>query len=830
MTNEKETDARIRIDKMLLEAGWKLPGWAKDDEINVRTEINNKSGEADYVLLSSKENHLCAVEAKKTLLSPLVGKEQARDYANSLNCRFIILSNGILHYLWDLKQGNPVKIDKFPSQGDLEMKTTFNPPRDQDEDNGINEDYLALTQFPKYKNSPDFKNEEKRKEFIKKNNLRFLRKYQLGAIKAIQFKIKKGGDRFLLEMATGTGKTTTSAAIIKMFLRLYKVNRVLFLVDRLELETQAKKEINDILQNDFETVIWKENKDDWRRANIVISTVQSFTKNNKYKRVFKPNNFDLVISDEAHRSLGASSRNVFEYFIGFKLGLTATPRDFLKSVNEDDMSMIDPKQLERRLMLDTYSIFGCEDGEPTYRYTLQDGVKDGFLINPTVVDVETGLSADMMSKEGLTFKGVDKDGRDVDEQIFFKKDYERKFKSDETNFSFCNAFFQNAMRDPYTNEVGKSLVFCVSQKHAEKIAIILNELAEKYFPGQYQSDFAIQVTSDVQKPNPQQMTIDFKNNKLRGNSTLNQFYKTSKARVCVTVGMMTTGYDCKDLINICLFRPVFSPTEFIQMKGRGTRLFDFKVCWTDKKEIPKTINSIKSSFKLFDYFKNYQYFEEEFDYDQTLKLPSVGSKGEEFPNPPISEEVFNKNLDPVKRTEEINIPQAGMRIDRDLYKSFKNDILNDEHSHTKLKDLVKNQNFEEAEKYLNEKYFKNSYSLEKLRDSLGLDVNISIKELLLYLFGYINRIKNREDILEEEFEKFDDKFKPDENSFEDIKKVFETYIIDSEFRENLDKKLYANLHVHPVMNSFKNIPKNTTFNIINYVNNNLDLNKFTDVR
>ena len=101
--NSKETDARIKIDKMLIEAGWKLPGYVEDNEINVKTEINNKSGEADYVLLSSKENHLCTVEAKKTLLSPLVGKEQARGYANSLKCRFIILSNGILHYLWDLR-------------------------------------------------------------------------------------------------------------------------------------------------------------------------------------------------------------------------------------------------------------------------------------------------------------------------------------------------------------------------------------------------------------------------------------------------------------------------------------------------------------------------------------------------------------------------------------------------------------------------------------------------------------------------------------------------------------------------------------------------------
>ena len=121
------------------------PPEAPAQDISVKLyEINNESGEADYVLLSSKENHLCTVEAKKTLLSPLVGKEQARGYAKSLNCRFIILSNGILHYLWDLEQGNPVKIEKFPSQEDLEMKTTFNPPREEDEEDGINEDYLAL--------------------------------------------------------------------------------------------------------------------------------------------------------------------------------------------------------------------------------------------------------------------------------------------------------------------------------------------------------------------------------------------------------------------------------------------------------------------------------------------------------------------------------------------------------------------------------------------------------------------------------------------------------------------------------------------------------------
>ena len=154
-------------------------------------------------------------------------------------------------------------------------------------------------------------------KFIEDINLRFLRYYQLDALKAIQNGIKEGKERFLLEMATGTGKTLTSAAIIKMFIRLYGVKRVLFLVDRLELESQAQKQFTQVLKNDFTTVVWKENEKNWNRAEIVISTVQSFVSNNKYKRIFKEDDFDLVISDEAHRSLGKKSRRVFEHFVGY---------------------------------------------------------------------------------------------------------------------------------------------------------------------------------------------------------------------------------------------------------------------------------------------------------------------------------------------------------------------------------------------------------------------------------------------------------------------------------------------------------------------------------
>ena len=219
-----------------------------------------------------------------------------------------------------------------------------------------------------------------------------MRAYQQRAAQAIQAAVKDGKTRFLFEMATGTGKTLTSAAVIKLFLRTGNARRVLFLVDRLELEDQANKAFIALLKNDYKSAIYKENREDWRKAEIVVTTVQSLLHNNKYQSVFSPTDFDLVISDEAHRSIGGNARAVFEYFVGYKLGLTATPRDYLKKFNTAKPTTKDPREQERRLLLDTYRTFGCETGEPTYRYSLLDGVRDGFLINPLVVDARTDVT------------------------------------------------------------------------------------------------------------------------------------------------------------------------------------------------------------------------------------------------------------------------------------------------------------------------------------------------------------------------------------------------------------------------------------------------------
>lgn len=370
----KEATARIKINKLLAAAGWRFfPEGNAPANIRLEPSVTIKVSEldalgddfektrkgfVDFLLLDAKGFPLVILEAKSEDKNPLVGKEQARKYARSQNCRFVILSNGNLHYFWDLERGNPYIITSFPAPDSVMgyQKVTPNPQRLIEDQ--VGDDYIVLTQRPIYQSEAAWRNEAERPGYIKANRLRFLRPYQLKAIYALQQAVKDGKDRFLFEMATGTGKTLTAAAVIKLFLRSRNASRVLFLVDRLELEDQAKKAFSGLLSADFQTVIYKENRDDWRRAEIVVTTVQSLLFNNKYQRLFSPTDFDLVISDEAHRSIGGNARAVFDYFIGYKLGLTATPRDYLRRFDGSNPTTRDPREAERRLLLDTYRTFG----------------------------------------------------------------------------------------------------------------------------------------------------------------------------------------------------------------------------------------------------------------------------------------------------------------------------------------------------------------------------------------------------------------------------------------------------------------------------------------
>ena len=844
MTNPKEATARIKINRLLEQAGWRFFDDA-DGKANIRLEPSvtisapqldalgndfekSLKGLIDFLLLDEKNFPLIVLEAKSEDKHPLVGKEQARKYAKSMNCRFVILSNGNAHYFWDLERGNPYVITSFPTPLSVVGYQRSKPDPARLVEQSIEGDYIVLTQRPAYRTEAGWINQAERAGYLQANKLRFLRPYQLKAVEALQGAVRDGQDRFLLEMATGTGKTLTAAAIIKLFLRTRNARRVLFLVDRLELEDQAKKAFAALLSADFKTVIYKENQDDWQRAEIVVTTVQSLLFNNKYQRVFSPTDFDLVISDEAHRSIGGNARAVFDYFIGYKLGLTATPRDYLKNFDPAKRSTRDPHETERRLMLDTYRTFGCEDGQPTFRYSLLDGVKEGYLINPTVVDARTDVTTQLLSDEGFVAVFTDDTGDSV-EETFKQREFEKRFFSDATNALFCKTFLENALRDPVSGETGKSIIFAVSQRHAAKLAQVLNEMADVIFPGRYQSDFAVQVTSQI--PEAQQFTINFANNKLLGSGNVLPAYKTSKARVCVTVGMMTTGYDCPDILNLGLFRPVFSPTDFIQIKGRGTRKHDFREELLDQRARADVANPHKTAFKLFDFFANCEYFEDQFDYDQILTLPKPGGKGDDGPEPPPppggAYQHVGEDIIASMRVQEIGV--EGMKIDRMFFQSFENTVRQD----AVIAAAVEAGEWDRVIDYVNRRVFDKPddyYTLDKLRRAAEVDRQLSLREIIEKVFGLIPRFKSKDELLEEEFAKFIADIKPEEaTEIPAIKTYFKAYVVSERVREAIERKHYQDLATNPYFDSrdFKAVPAKYRTLIPDYVKDYVSLNQFS---
>lgn len=821
---KKEALARIKINKLLEDAGWRFFD-TEEGKANIQLEPNvklkqsdidsmgdnfekTKNGFVDYLLLDEEDRPFVVVEAKKESIHPLEAKEQARKYANQLRAKYIILTNGNMHYFWNLEKGNPEMITVFPDYKSLKKSKALTSTTETIIGMNIDKYFVALSQDPTLPLSSAWKsdNDEIIKKYCIDKGIRVLRDYQLNGIKAVQNSIAAGNTRFLLEMATGTGKTLTSAGILKMFIRSDLAHRVLFLVDRIELENQAKKDLTKYLGKDgIRVEIYKENKQDWNSADVVISTIQSFTHDDKYKKIFNPIDFDLIISDEAHRSLGASNRAVFEYFIGYKLGLTATPKNYLKGVKFEDT---DPRELERRALLDTYHIFGCESGNPTFSYTLNDGVRDGILINPTIVDARTDITTELLSEKGLTINIEDddvdvtvrnKDGRK--EKVFTEKGFEKKFFSEATNKVLCKTFIENALRDPITNEIGKSIVFCVNVQHARKITEILNDFAEQKFPGKYNSDFAVQITSNV--TDAQQMTMNFANNNLLGHTKWLEDYETSKVRVAVTVGMMTTGYDCPDILNLAIFRPIFSPTEFIQIKGRGTRLNTFR--YEDKIEK-------KQTFKLFDFFAVCEYFEDKFRYDEKIELPrykeNLFSKKTDGEDPAVIDKVIHNGADSLLTIEEETVPEMGMKIDRMLYKKFEDKVKDD----PKAKEIIATKDIEALEWYLKENVFDKPteyYNTKKLQQSLGLDRKLTVREIAMNILGFITGYKSKTEKLKDEFESFKllnkDELKQYADKIPDIEAVFQAYILDSNVREMVKSKALTPLFNMPIKENLRNL-------------------------
>jgi type I restriction enzyme R subunit len=427
------------------------------------------------------------------------------------------------------------------------------------------------------------------------------------------------------------------------------------------------------------------------------------------------------------------------------------------------------------------------------------------------------------------------EGEEVSEEIVYKqRQFERKFFSDETNGVFVKSFIDNGLLDPISKEFGKSLVFAVSQKHAAKITQLLNEYADKKWSGKYKSDFAVQVTSVV--PDSQQMTVDFSNDKLLGSSQWTNNvdelsdYKTSRARVCVTVGMMTTGWDCPNILNLALMRPIFSPTEFIQIKGRGTRIHNFE-CKVKSDMGTEIISYKKETFKLFDFFAVCEYFEEKYQYDQVLKLPNPKDNPkppiDPTPPPPKNDGFEYKEIDFISTIQETKVSDEGMKVDRMFFQKFEDTVKQD----TDILKAIEAGNIESAmgltlDKYLNKP--QEFFTVDKLRKALKIDRKVSLREILEQIF-FGNNIKGKEELMEEEFEKFISTLNETEiTDVAALRYYFFAYLSDPNLRNIIDTQDYTELNYSPTfgIEEFTRVDDKMRDKIPYYIKTYIPLDKF----
>ena len=810
MSKGNEAQARVKINKLLEQAGWRFEE-SNEGPANISLESGVKyselgddfeeavsrtgsRGAIDFLLLDKDKKPLVVLEAKRESIDPLSAKEQARNYSRQVGARFIILSNGNIHYLWDTQHGNPETISRFPTQDSITQHHKYIPNPAELSSIPVDENYIMASQFPEFSKDPDFQNEDRRKAFLSKNSLKQMRPYQVQALQSIQNAAREGSQRFLFEMATGTGKTLISAAVIKLFLQSGNARRVLFLVDRLELEDQAQRAFVQYLGKDFTSVVYKDSRNSWANAEIVVSTVQTFLAGDRYRKEFSPTDFELVISDEAHRSIGGNSRAVFEYFVGYKLGLTATPKNYLKGLEQEDKD--NQRDYERRLLADTYRTFGCQPGNPTFSYDLERGANDGYLIKPTLVDARTEVTTQLLSDEGYSVRTALEDGQEAEES-YGRRDFEKKLFNEATNVAMCATLLEHGLSDPIAHQFGvplfgKTLVFAVSQQHAAKLTNILNRLALEKWPDTYgQSDFAMQVTSDVS--GSQQMTINFANNRLGGQVPAPAGYDSSKTRVAVTVGMMTTGYDCQDLLNVALMRPVFSPSDFVQMKGRGTRKWEFK--FSDQTDEEYAVE--KTKFKFFDFFATCEYFEKDFDYDEKLKLTKLSSAASTSPdmeNQTVNVGPIDLHADDQIKSLDETADGVIMRIDREGFKAaVQEDVVENE----VLSNLWANGDYEGAEAFVKANVLdrpKNFLNLDRVRKAFGVDRRISVREFLQVAFGEKEGFESKDSVLESEWVKFTEIYPVDQDHFHAVKNFFKAFVTDHEVRDIIKTKQLARFH------------------------------------
>ena len=536
--SEYET-RRLYIDAMLTDAGW-IRGRNWLDEVEL-PGMPNKSevGYADYVLYGDDGRALAVVEAKRTCVDPAKGRQQAKLYADIIEKQqgrrpVIFLTNGFETRIVD-GQYKERQVASIYAKRDLEKWFNLMQMRTSLKDAEVDKHIAG-------------------------------RYYQEGAVKAVCTSFDEGNRRkALLVMATGSGKTRTVIALCKVLLEHGWVRDILFLADRNSLVTQAKRSFVNLLPDLSVTNLCEEKGN--LTAHCVFSTYQTMMNcidavRDEEGKLFTCGHFDLIICDEAHRSIYNKYRDIFTYFDALLVGLTATPKDDIDK--------------------NTYEVFDLSSGVPTYGYELAQAVRDGYLVDfmsveTTLKFIQQGIVYDELSDEDKqayedTFE--DENG-ELPESIASSALNEWVFNED-TIREVLNVLMKNGLHIDYGNRIGKTIIFAKNHAHAEKILEVFGR-EYPHLPGYAR-------------------VID--NYMTYAQSAIDEFSDPNKLlQIAISVDMLDTGIDVPEVLNIVFFKKVMSKAKFWQMIGRGTRL------------CPKLMDGKdKDKFYIFDFCGNFEFF------------------------------------------------------------------------------------------------------------------------------------------------------------------------------------------------------------------------------
>ena len=551
MKTERQTRKEL-IDTALKKAGWNVddPGQVVQEYdiivdpsqvAEARTPFGGHQF-SDYVLLGRNSRPLAVVEAKKTSRDAALGREQAKQYCYNIrkdkggDLPFCFYTNGLEIYFWDLGNYPPRKIIGFPTLDDLERLRYIRQNKKPLADELINTDIAG-------------------------------RDYQIRAIRSVLEAIELKKRDFLLVMATGTGKTRTAIALVDVLMRAAHIERVLFLVDRIALREQALTAFKEHLPNEprWPKVGEKLIATDRRIYVATYPTMLNIIREDINR--LSPHFFDLVVIDESHRSIYNTYGEILDYFKAINLGLTATPTDVIDH--------------------NTFSLFECEDGLPTFAYTYEEAVGSSppYLCDFQVMKIQTKFQKEGISKRTVSLEDQKKlilEGKDIEEINFEGSQLEKQVINKGTNTLIVKEFMEESVKDANGVLPGKTIFFCASKAHARR----MEEIFDALYP-QYHGELAKILVSE--------------DSRVYGKGgLLDQFMHRDMPRIAISVDMLDTGIDVREVVNLVFAKPVYSYTKFWQMIGRGTRLLEPAKLkpWCTEKDM----------FLVLDCWDNFEYF------------------------------------------------------------------------------------------------------------------------------------------------------------------------------------------------------------------------------